>query len=53
MSTPDTASSAVRTSGGAIKLRECVWIRSPEKERSSYADSESSNMNKLRTVNGK
>ncbi|GJT13992.1 hypothetical protein Tco_0861034 [Tanacetum coccineum] len=51
MSTPDTASSA--TSGGAIKLREGVWIRSPEKERSSNADSGSSSMNKLRTVNGK
>ncbi|GJZ53679.1 bifunctional aspartokinase/homoserine dehydrogenase I [Tanacetum coccineum] len=53
MSTPDTASSAVRTSGGAIKLREGVWIRSPEKERSSYADTGSSSINKLRTVNGK
>ncbi|GJR99820.1 transposase, MuDR, plant [Tanacetum coccineum] len=53
MSTPNTASSAVRTSGGAIKLREGGWIRSPEKERSSYADYGSSSMNKLRTVNGK
>ncbi|GJT92872.1 hypothetical protein Tco_1081717 [Tanacetum coccineum] len=53
MSTPDTASSVVRTSGGAIKLREGVWIRSPEKERSSYADTGSSSINKLRTVNGK
>ncbi|GKE02803.1 transposase, MuDR, plant [Tanacetum coccineum] len=33
MSTPNTASSAVRTSGGGIKLRECSWIRSPKKER--------------------
>ncbi|GJT69880.1 transposase, MuDR, plant [Tanacetum coccineum] len=50
----DTASSAVRISGGVIKLRECVWIRSPKKERSSNADSESSSsMNKLRTFNGK
>ncbi|GKF69662.1 hypothetical protein Tco_0202719, partial [Tanacetum coccineum] len=53
MSTPNTASSAVRTSGGAIKLREGVCIRSPEKERSSYADTGSSSINKLRTVNGK
>ncbi|GKB72324.1 hypothetical protein Tco_0933736, partial [Tanacetum coccineum] len=53
MSILDTASSAVRTSGGAIKLREAVWIRSPEKERSSYADTGSSSINKLRTVNGK
>ncbi|GKG22234.1 hypothetical protein Tco_0387537, partial [Tanacetum coccineum] len=54
MSTPDTASSVVRISGGVIKLREGVWIRSPKKERSSNADSESSSsMNKLRTVNGK
>ncbi|GKC58426.1 hypothetical protein Tco_1086024 [Tanacetum coccineum] len=51
MSTPDTTSSA--TSGGAIKLREGVWIRSPEKERSSNADSGSSSMNKLRIMNGK
>ncbi|GJY01988.1 multidrug resistance-associated protein 5 [Tanacetum coccineum] len=49
----NTASSVVRTNGGAIKLREGVWIRSPEKERSSYADYGSSSMNKLRTVNGK
>ncbi|GKE14695.1 tetratricopeptide-like helical domain, DYW domain protein [Tanacetum coccineum] len=54
MSTPDTASSVVRISGGVIKLREGVWIRSPKKERSSNADSESSSsMNKLRTMNGK
>nr|GEX38110.1 transposase, MuDR, plant [Tanacetum cinerariifolium] len=53
MSTSDTTSSVVRTSRGAIKLRECVWIRSPKKERSSYADSGISSMNKLRTVNGK
>ncbi|GKC84644.1 hypothetical protein Tco_1140361, partial [Tanacetum coccineum] len=53
MSTPDTASSAVRISGCAIKLREGVWIRSPEKERSSYEDTRSSSINKLRTVNGK
>ncbi|GKF93746.1 hypothetical protein Tco_0283446, partial [Tanacetum coccineum] len=46
MSTPDTAS-------GAIKIREGAWIRSPEKERSSYADTGSSSINKLRTVNGK
>ncbi|GKE99945.1 hypothetical protein Tco_0023296, partial [Tanacetum coccineum] len=46
MSTPNTASSA-------IKIREGAWIRSPEKERSSYADSGSSRINKLRTVNGK
>ncbi|GKF59579.1 hypothetical protein Tco_0176365 [Tanacetum coccineum] len=52
MSTPNTTSSAVKTSGGAIKLREGGWIRSPEKERSSYADNRSSSMNKLRTVNG-
>ncbi|GJZ99790.1 multidrug resistance-associated protein 5, partial [Tanacetum coccineum] len=32
------SASAVRTSGCAIKLREGVWIRSPEKQRSSYAD---------------
>ncbi|GJT78122.1 transposase, MuDR, plant [Tanacetum coccineum] len=53
MSTPDTASSVVRTSRGAIKLREGVWIRSPEKEMSSYADTGSSSINKLRTINGK
>ncbi|GJU96626.1 hypothetical protein Tco_1321382, partial [Tanacetum coccineum] len=53
MSTPDTASSAVKTSEGAIKHRKGVWIRSPEKQRSSYADTGSSSINKLRTVNGK
>ncbi|GJR37178.1 transposase, MuDR, plant [Tanacetum coccineum] len=53
MSTPNTASSAVRTSGGGIKLRECSWIRSPKKERSSYAHTGSSSINKLRTTNGK
>ncbi|GKC84701.1 transposase, MuDR, plant, partial [Tanacetum coccineum] len=53
MSTPDTAISVVRSSGGAIKLREGVWIRSPKKEWSSYVDFGSSSMNKLRTINGK
>ncbi|GKE27556.1 transposase, MuDR, plant [Tanacetum coccineum] len=53
MSTPNTASSAVRTSGGGIKLRECSWIRSPKKERSSYAHTGSSSINKIRTTNGK
>ncbi|GJV57934.1 hypothetical protein Tco_1458939 [Tanacetum coccineum] len=53
MSTSNTASSAMRTNGGAIKLREGVWIRSHKKERSSYADTGSSSINKLRTVNGK
>ncbi|GKG24587.1 hypothetical protein Tco_0395215, partial [Tanacetum coccineum] len=53
MSTPNTASSVIRTSRGAIKLKEGGWIRSPKKERSGYADSGSSRINKLRTVNGK
>ncbi|GKB39458.1 hypothetical protein Tco_0884400 [Tanacetum coccineum] len=67
MSTPDTVSSVVRTSGGvrmrgggvktrggAIRLREGVWIRPPEKERSSNEDTDSgSSGNKLRTINGK
>ncbi|GKF58106.1 hypothetical protein Tco_0171643, partial [Tanacetum coccineum] len=46
MSTPNTASSA-------IKIKEGAWIRSPKKERSSYVDSGSSRINKLRTVNDK
>ncbi|GJR86440.1 transposase, MuDR, plant [Tanacetum coccineum] len=62
MSILDTTSSDVRLSGGirmrgggAIKLREGVWIRSHKKERSSNADvdSISSSMNKLRIINGK
>ncbi|GKD77885.1 hypothetical protein Tco_1340506, partial [Tanacetum coccineum] len=53
MSTSNIASSVVRTNRGAIKLREGVWIRSHKKERSSYADTRSSRINKLRMVNVK
>nr|GFB80206.1 hypothetical protein [Tanacetum cinerariifolium] len=53
MSTPDSASNAVRTNRGVIKVREGVWIRSPEKERSSYVNTGSSSINKLMTGNGK
>nr|GEZ40857.1 hypothetical protein [Tanacetum cinerariifolium] len=53
MSTPDSASNAVRTNRGVIKVREGVWIRSPKKERSSYVNNGSSSINKLMTVNGK
>nr|GEX92834.1 hypothetical protein [Tanacetum cinerariifolium] len=44
MSTPDTTSSVVRTSGGAIKLKEGVWIRSPEKESRGRWDGSKSRM---------
>ncbi|GJR30325.1 multidrug resistance-associated protein 5 [Tanacetum coccineum] len=53
-STPDSASIVVSSRGVAMqRLRTGVFIRSPEKVGSSYADTGSSSMNGLRTVNGK
>ncbi|GJW46799.1 multidrug resistance-associated protein 5 [Tanacetum coccineum] len=53
-STPDSASIVVSSKGVAMQtLRPGVFIRSPEKVGSSYADTGSSSMNGLRTVNGK
>ncbi|GJS98761.1 transposase, MuDR, plant [Tanacetum coccineum] len=53
-STPDSASIVVSSRGVAMqRLRPGVFIRSPEKVGSSYADTGSSSMNGLRTVNGK
>ncbi|GJW35290.1 transposase, MuDR, plant [Tanacetum coccineum] len=53
-STPDSASIVVSSRGVAMqRLRPGVFIRSPKKVGSSYADTGSSSMNGLRTVNGK